>query len=66
MNEAGLDPFTIAAILGHKQIQMTASYTHATEAAKKRAVEALSTKNVEVGTHLGHIAGEQSKMTLAK
>jgi len=66
MNEAGVDPFTIAAILGHKQIQMTASYTHATEAAKRRAVAALERANVEVGTHIGHMEGERSALTLAK
>ncbi|MCI0485012.1 MAG: site-specific integrase [Blastocatellia bacterium] len=66
MNEAGIDPYTIAAILGHKQIEMTASYTHATEAAKRRAVEALGTINVEVGTQIGHMESEGSRLTLAK
>jgi len=66
MNEAGVDPFTIAAILGHKRIEMTASYTHATEAAKRRAVEALGRASVESGTHLGHTEGGQSVLTLAK
>ena len=66
MNEAGIDPFAIAAILGHKKIEMTASYTHATEAAKRRAVEALGRANVEIGPQIGHMESEQSKFTLAK
>ena len=41
MGEAGIDPFTIAAISGHKSIAMTASYTHATQQAKRRAVAVL-------------------------
>lgn len=49
MAEAGIDPFTIAAILGHKSIAMTASYSHATQQAKRRAVAAL-----ESGPQMGH------------
>jgi integrase len=41
MGEAGVDPFTIAAIMGHSDIKMTASYTHATIMAKRQAVTAL-------------------------
>lgn len=37
--DAGADAFTIAAILGHSTIQMSARYTHATDEAKRRAVE---------------------------
>lgn len=39
MADAGADPFTLAAILGHSDIRMTARYTHATDEAKRRAVE---------------------------
>ena len=39
MADAGADPFTLAAILGHSDIRMTARYTHATDQAKRRAVE---------------------------
>ncbi len=42
MADGGADAFTIAAILGHATIQMTARYTHATSEAKRRAVEAIS------------------------
>lgn len=41
MADAGADPFTLAAILGHSDIRMTARYTHATDEAKRRAVENL-------------------------
>jgi len=37
----GADPFTLAAILGHSDIRMTARYTHATDEAKRRAVDKL-------------------------
>ena len=49
MGEAGIDPFTIAAILSHKSIAMTASYTHATQQAKLRAVAALEKGGVKSG-----------------
>jgi integrase len=41
MADAGADPFTLAAILGHSDIRMTARYTHATDEAKRRAVDNL-------------------------
>lgn len=41
--DAGADPFTLVAILGHSDIRMTARYTHATDEAKRRAVEKLVT-----------------------
>jgi integrase len=40
--DAGTDAFTIAAILGHSTIQMSARYTHATDERKRRAVENMS------------------------
>ncbi|MGI9068602.1 MAG: tyrosine-type recombinase/integrase [Pyrinomonadaceae bacterium] len=46
MADAGADPFTLAAILGHSDIRMTARYTHATDEAKRRAVEKLVTSSV--------------------
>jgi integrase len=39
--DGGADAFTIAAILGHSTIQMSARYTHATDERKRRAVEAI-------------------------
>lgn len=39
--EAGTDAFTLAALLGHRQIQMTARYTHPTDASKRRAMAVL-------------------------
>jgi Phage integrase family len=41
MADAGAEPFTLAAILGHSDIRMTARYTHATDQAKRRAVDNL-------------------------
>jgi integrase len=48
--DAGTDAFTIAAILGHGTIQMSARYTHATDERKRRAVERMSESQ-----NLGHI-----------
>lgn len=44
MADAGADAFTLAKILGHSDIRMTARYTHATDAAFRRAVENLDEK----------------------
>ena len=38
MADSGADAFTLAKILGHSDIRMTARYTHATDAAIRRAV----------------------------
>ena len=48
--DAGTDAFTIAAILGHSTIQMSARYTHATGERKRRAVE-----NMSRSQNFGHI-----------
>ena len=66
MGEAGIDPFTIAAILGHKSIAMTASYTHATQQAKRRAVAALEEGGVESGPQMGHRHQQRPKLAAAK
>lgn len=42
--DAGADAFTIAAILGHSSIQMSARYTHATDERKRRVLEAIAVK----------------------
>jgi len=39
MGDTGADPFTIAEILGHADLRMTKRYTHATDEAKRRALE---------------------------
>lgn len=49
MAERGVDPFTIAAIMGHTDIKMTVSYTHATISAKRAAVAALEQASLESG-----------------
>ena len=54
MAERGVDPFTIAAIMGHTDIKMTASYTHATASAKRAAVSALERASLESGPQVGH------------
>lgn len=42
MADLGADVFTIAAILGHSDIRMTSRYTHATDRARRVAVESLA------------------------
>lgn len=42
MADNGADVFTIAAILGHSDIRMTSRYTHATDRARRAAVESLA------------------------
>ncbi|MFN0278668.1 MAG: tyrosine-type recombinase/integrase [Pyrinomonadaceae bacterium] len=49
MAEAGASPFTLMKILGHSDIRMTARYTHATDAALKRAVT-----NLDVFSQFGN------------
>lgn len=44
MAEAGASPFTLMKILGHSDIRMTSRYTHATDAAIRRAVGNLDAK----------------------
>jgi hypothetical protein len=41
LGEAGFDAFTIAALMGHSQIQTTARYVRATERNKRAVVEAV-------------------------
>ena len=41
LGEAGFDAFTIAALMGHSQIQTTARYVRATERNKRAAVDAV-------------------------
>lgn len=45
MADAGADAFTLMRILGHSDIRMTTRYTHATDAALRRAVENLDEKD---------------------
>ena len=48
--EAGANAFTIAAILGHSTIQMSARYTHIADERKRQALEAIA----RVRTQSGH------------
>lgn len=66
MAEAGVDPFTIAAILGHRDVKTTARYAHATMMAKRRAVTALEGQLVESGPQIGHKAAGAGRLALAK
>lgn len=45
MADTGADAFTLAKILGHSSIQMTARYIHATDSAIRRAVENLDSNS---------------------
>lgn len=58
--DAGADAFTIAAILGHSTIQMSARYTHATDERKRRALEAISMERVQSGHNLVTMKKERS------
>ncbi|HXG65147.1 MAG TPA: site-specific integrase [Blastocatellia bacterium] len=50
--DAGTDAFAIAEVLGHRNLQTTKRYTHATELRKRRAVEALASYSEEGGQKL--------------
>ena len=47
--DAGTDTFAIAEVLGHRTLQTTKRYTHATELRKRRAVEALASYSEQDG-----------------
>jgi len=47
--ESGADAFTIAAVLGHSSVQMTARYVHNTAPATKQAMEALAGYSEQTG-----------------
>src|SRR5262249_2511722 len=67
--EAGVDAFTIAALLGHKTLSMTARYTHPSDAHKRKAVEALGNfaQNCQKKCH-SRVSGthEEGRILLAK
>lgn len=42
MGDVGVDAFTIAKILGHSDLRMTARYTHARDQNLRQAVEGLA------------------------
>lgn len=66
MGEAGIGPFTIAAILKHSKIDMTISYTHATEQAKRRAVTAPEKAKEKQGYKAGHNRESVIRLATAK
>jgi integrase len=47
--DAGTDTFAIAEVLGHRNLQTTERYTHATELRKRRAVGALASYSEQDG-----------------
>lgn len=63
MAEVGVDPFTIAEILSHKNIATTAQYSHATATAKRQAVAALEAASKENGPQIVHKEEQRSAMT---
>ncbi len=60
MADVGADAFTLMKILGHADIRMTARYTHATDAALKRAVT-----NLDVFSHFSNELVTDVKMQSA-
>ncbi|MFY9553626.1 MAG: site-specific integrase [Blastocatellia bacterium] len=65
MAESGVDPFTIAAIMGHTDIKMTASYTHATTSARRAAVAALEQASFGSGPQMAHKTDQRPLLTAA-
>lgn len=61
-----VDPFAIAAILGHANIRMTASYAHATQQSKRAAVAAVESKTEKLGHNVGHISERLEKLAVGK
>src|SRR5262249_40091001 len=51
LGELGVDPFTIADVLGHSDLRMTARYTHATDRARREAVKGLAQYSDEAICH---------------
>jgi integrase len=66
MAEQGVDPFAIAAILGHSNIRQTASYARATQQSKRAAVAALEGKIEKLGHNVGHISERREKLAVGK
>ena len=66
MGERGIDPFTIAEIMGHKDVRTTVGYTHATREAKRRAVAALEGISRESGPQMGHKHQQRPMLAAAK
>lgn len=56
MADRGADAFTLAKILGHSDIRMTARYTHATDTAIRRAVE-----NLDVSAQFSNVLATETK-----
>lgn len=59
LGERNISPFTVAEVMGHADIKMTARYTHPTEEAKRAAVEAARPEAREDGHVL--VTGRFSK-----
>ena len=57
MEEAGVGAFTIAAVLGHKNIRTTAIQAHRTDLGARRTVEVLAER---VGHNLVTVAGRKA------
>ncbi len=49
--DTGADAFTIAEILGHASLVMTKRYTHATDEAKRKAVERVAERMAETANN---------------
>ncbi|MBA2504074.1 MAG: tyrosine-type recombinase/integrase, partial [Pyrinomonadaceae bacterium] len=64
LGEAGYDAFTIAQLMGHSDIRMTARYVRATERNKRAAVESVRL-DVQNSRHNGVTKEEQPTLRLA-
>ncbi len=64
LGEAGYDAFTIAQLMGHSDIRMTARYVRGTERNKRAAVEAVRL-DVQVARHNGVTRQEQPPLSVA-
>ena len=62
MADSGADAFTLAAIFGWSDVRMALRYTHATDEAKRRAVENLVKPNEKVGPSDESVTKEKGKV----
>ena len=62
MADNGVDAFTLAAIFGWSDVRMALRYTHATDEAKRRAVENLVKPNKSIGPSDESVTNEKGRV----